>query len=75
MQCPSTGRVRRCEERSDEAIRSASDVALDCFAAAQQQFILSDAAGAVEGLAMTARQPALQYRNIGMPSTRISRAR
>jgi hypothetical protein len=26
---------------------------LDCFAAAQQQFILSDAAGGIEGLAMT----------------------
>ncbi|MEA3015600.1 MAG: hypothetical protein QOI38_322 [Sphingomonadales bacterium] len=40
---------------SDEAIQWASDTALDCFAAAQQQFILSDAAGGVEGLAMTVR--------------------
>jgi hypothetical protein len=28
---------------------------LDCFAAVQQQFILSAAAGGVEGLAMTAK--------------------
>jgi hypothetical protein len=45
--------LRHCEERSDEAIQRAFEAALDCFAAAQQQFIPSAAAGGDEGLAMT----------------------
>jgi hypothetical protein len=44
---------RHREERSDAAIQPACGVTLDCFAAAQPQFILSAAAGGVEGLAMT----------------------
>jgi hypothetical protein len=45
---------RHCEERSDAAIQWVSEASLDCFAAAKRQFILSAAAGGVEGLAMTA---------------------
>ena len=44
---------RHCEEHSDEAIQRASQTELDCFAAVERQFILGDAAGGVEGLAMT----------------------
>jgi hypothetical protein len=44
---------RHCEARSDEAIQAASEPALDCFAAAKRPFILSAAAGGIEGLAMT----------------------
>jgi len=44
---------RHCEERSDEAIYAPPPPQLDCFAAAKRQFILSAAAGGVEGLATT----------------------
>ena len=47
------GASRHCEERSYEAIQRDSKAAPDCFAAAKRQFILSAAAGGVEGLAMT----------------------
>jgi hypothetical protein len=45
--------LRGAQRGSNPASAFATDAALDCFAAAQQQFILSAAAGGVEGLAMT----------------------
>ena len=54
--CGVTGRIMAitsspviARSGSDEAIQTASEAALDCFA----EFILSAAAGGVEGLAMT----------------------
>jgi hypothetical protein len=43
---------------------AASEAALDCRAAAQQQFTLSDAAGGVEGLAMTWNARLTRYRHL-----------
>jgi hypothetical protein len=44
--------LRGAKRRSNPVSACGKGARLDCFAAAQQQFILSDAAGGVEGLAM-----------------------